>query len=100
MTPKRNTPQTAQRPIVVRSLSGARYPENQPVSMRLSSLLSRFAGSSRALDLAALCGRPSPPPSAQPFPQPTVIPTGNWPAAVSSADINADGNPDLIYIDQ
>jgi hypothetical protein len=34
------------------------------------------------------------------FAQPTVIPTGNWPAAVYSADINNDGFPDLIYIDQ
>jgi hypothetical protein len=34
------------------------------------------------------------------FAQPTVIPTGNWPAAVYSADINRDGFPDLIYIDQ
>ncbi len=37
---------------------------------------------------------------AQKFAQPTVIPTGNWPAAVYSADLNGDGYPDLIYIDQ
>ncbi len=37
---------------------------------------------------------------AQLFQQPKVIPTGNWPAAVYSADINGDGYPDLIYIDQ
>ena len=41
-----------------------------------------------------------PPLSAQIFPQPVVIPTGNWPAAIYSADINNDGFPDLIYIDQ
>ncbi len=34
------------------------------------------------------------------FAQPTVIPTGNWPAAIYSADINNDGYPDLVYIDQ
>ena len=32
--------------------------------------------------------------------QPTVIPTGNWPAAIYTADVNGDGYPDLIYIDQ
>ena len=37
---------------------------------------------------------------AQNFAQPKVIPTGNWPAAVYSADIDGDGYPDLIYIDQ
>jgi hypothetical protein len=37
---------------------------------------------------------------AQLFLQPKVIPTGNWPAAVYTADINGDGYPDLIYIDQ
>ena len=40
------------------------------------------------------------PAAAQTFLQPTVIPTGNWPAAVYSADINADGFADLVYIDQ
>ena len=34
------------------------------------------------------------------FAQPTVIPTGNWPAAIYTADVNGDGFPDLIYIDQ
>ena len=34
------------------------------------------------------------------FAQPTVIPTGNWPAAIYTADVNGDGYPDLIYIDQ
>ena len=38
--------------------------------------------------------------AAQSFKQPTVIPTGNWPAGVYSADVNGDGIPDLIYIDQ
>ena len=37
---------------------------------------------------------------AQNFAQPKVVPTGNWPVAVYSADINGDGYPDLIYIDQ
>ena len=37
--------------------------------------------------------------SAQSFQQPAVIPTGNWPDAVYSADLNGDGYPDLIYID-
>ena len=37
---------------------------------------------------------------AQNFPNPKVFPTGNWPAAVYTADINHDGYPDLIYIDQ
>ncbi len=36
---------------------------------------------------------------AQQVSQPAVIPTGNWPAAVYSADVNEDGKPDLIYID-
>ncbi len=39
------------------------------------------------------------PSSAQNFPQPAVIQTGNWPAAVYTADVNGDGNPDLITID-
>ncbi len=38
--------------------------------------------------------------SAQTFAQPKVIPTGNWPVAIYTADVNADGFPDLIYIDQ
>ena len=33
------------------------------------------------------------------YAQPAVIPTGNWPAAVYTADINGDGFADLIYID-
>ncbi len=33
------------------------------------------------------------------FAQPTVIPTRNWPSALYTADVNADGYPDLIYID-
>ncbi len=37
---------------------------------------------------------------AQIFAQPTVIPTGNWPAAIYTADLNGDGYPDLVYIDQ
>ena len=37
---------------------------------------------------------------AQTFANPKVIPTGNWPAAVYSTDVNGDGYPDLIYIDQ
>ncbi len=37
---------------------------------------------------------------AQNFAQPKVIPTGNWPTATYTADINNDGYPDLIYIDQ
>jgi hypothetical protein len=36
---------------------------------------------------------------AQQFQQPTVIPTGNWPSAIYSADLNGDRHPDLIYID-
>ena len=38
--------------------------------------------------------------NAQNLLQPKVIPTGNWPAAIYTADINADGIADLIYIDQ
>jgi hypothetical protein len=37
--------------------------------------------------------------AAQQFKQPLVIPTGNWPAAVATADLNEDGKPDLIYTD-
>ncbi len=37
---------------------------------------------------------------AQNFVQPKVIPTGNWPTAVYAADVNGDGFPDLIYLDQ
>ncbi len=40
------------------------------------------------------------PAAAQTFAQPTVIPTGNWPAAIYTADVNGDGYPDLIYVDQ
>jgi len=36
---------------------------------------------------------------AQQFQQPTVIPAGNWPTGVSTADLNRDGKPDLIYTD-
>ena len=35
----------------------------------------------------------------QNFAQPSLIPTGNWPAAIYTADVNNDGIPDLIYID-
>ena len=38
--------------------------------------------------------------AAQSFLQPKVIPTGNWPAGVYSADVNGDGIPDLLYLDQ
>ncbi len=37
---------------------------------------------------------------AQTFAQPRVVATGNWPAAVYAADVNGDGYPDLIYLDQ
>lgn len=37
---------------------------------------------------------------AQKFLQPTVIPTGNWPAGIYAADVNGDGIPDIIYVDQ
>ncbi len=33
------------------------------------------------------------------FLQPTVIPTGNWPAGIQTADLNNDGRPDLVYTD-
>ncbi len=36
----------------------------------------------------------------QSFLQPKVVETGNWPVAVYSADVNGDGIPDLIAIDQ
>jgi hypothetical protein len=36
----------------------------------------------------------------QAFPQPVIVKTGNWPAAVYTADVNNDGYADLIYIDQ
>ena len=38
--------------------------------------------------------------NSQTFLQPKVIATGNWPVAVYTQDVNADGFPDLIYIDQ
>lgn len=31
--------------------------------------------------------------------QPSVIPTGNWPSAIVTADLNGDGKPDLVYMD-
>ena len=37
---------------------------------------------------------------AQLFAQPKVVGTGNWPAAVYAADVNGDGYPDLLYLDQ
>jgi hypothetical protein len=37
--------------------------------------------------------------AAQQFKQPLVIPTGNWPAEIATADLNEDGKPDLIYTD-
>lgn len=37
---------------------------------------------------------------AQNFAQPKVIGTGNWPTAVYAADVNGDGSPDLLYLDQ
>ncbi len=37
--------------------------------------------------------------AAQQFKQPLVIPTGNWPAAIATADLNEDGKPDLVYTD-
>ena len=37
--------------------------------------------------------------AAQQFKQPLVIPTGNWPAGIATADLNEDGKPDLIYTD-
>lgn len=51
---------------------------------------------SLALLLSILAAPPAHP---QTFAQPKVIPTGNWPTAVYTADINADGYSDLIYID-
>lgn len=38
-------------------------------------------------------------PPVAPFQQPTVLPTGNWPAAILTADLNGDGKADLIYTD-
>ena len=40
------------------------------------------------------------PGAAQNFAQPKVVATGNWPAAVYTADVNGDGYPDLVYLDQ
>ncbi len=37
--------------------------------------------------------------AAQQFKQPLVIATGGWPAGVEAADLNGDGNADLIYTD-
>ena len=37
---------------------------------------------------------------AQNFAQPKVVGTGNWPAAVYTADVNGDGYADLVYLDQ
>jgi hypothetical protein len=66
--------------------------------MRFSGpALSRFRLASLAL--AAWLGLAALSP-AQSFVQPRVIPTGNWPAAVYTADVNADGIPDLVYLDQ
>ena len=61
--------------------------------MRAPQSLRRAASLLVVLLCAALAGH------AQLFPQPTVIPTGNWPVAVYTADVNGDGFPDLIYID-
>lgn len=38
-------------------------------------------------------------PPVAPFQQPTVLPTGNWPAAIVTADLNGDGKADLVYTD-
>ena len=37
--------------------------------------------------------------AAQQFKQPSVVPTGNWPAGIVAADLNGDGKADLIYTD-
>ena len=37
--------------------------------------------------------------TAQRFQQPLVIPTGSWPSGIVAADLNGDGNADLIYTD-
>ena len=37
--------------------------------------------------------------AAQRFQQPVTVSTGNWPAAIITADVNGDGRPDLIYTD-
>ena len=60
--------------------------------MRALFSLCRAASLLFVLLCAALAGH------AQLFPQPTVIPTGTWPAAVYTGDVNGDGFPDLIYI--
>jgi len=76
-------------------VDGAPNSESSPTVIGMRSLLLRLlvsvAAAVPALPLSA---------AAQYFAQPTVIPTGNWPAAVYTADVNGDGIPDLIYIDQ
>jgi hypothetical protein len=48
--------------------------------------------------LGALCAAATA--HAQQFPQPTVIPTGNWPVSISTGDAHpVDGIPDLVYCD-
>ena len=51
------------------------------------------------LALAACVPGLANPGSAQNFAQPRVVATGNWPAAVYTADVNGDGYPDLLYLD-
>ena len=60
-------------------------------------LLKRFASISVHFGLMFSLAFSAP---AQNFAQPKVILTGNWPVAIYTADVNGDGYPDLIYIDQ
>lgn len=84
--------------IVCTSPGGLVSLAGKPVFMRVLNTVSRLAGWFVALVAAAVC--PGLPVGAQVFKQPLVVPTGNWPAAVYSSDVNGDGVPDLVYIDQ
>jgi hypothetical protein len=50
-------------------------------------------GSLSTLSLIAIAA------AAQPYNQPRVVATGSWPVGVVAADLNGDGNADLIYTD-
>jgi hypothetical protein len=64
------------------------------------SIRSLFLKSLVAATLSAIPGAASITSSSpSQFQQPTVIPTGNWPSGILTADLNGDGKPDLIYTD-
>jgi hypothetical protein len=52
-----------------------------------------------SLSLMSMAAALQPFMNAQQFNQPLVIPTGGWPAGIVAADLNGDGQSDLIYTD-